>query len=105
MDISMDAVLGLADFGRFVFVMSVLGHYSHHECALLLGCSALGIREGRVHALEALAGSGRTVSFLLQLSKLVLAAIMAAGRRQQAERLSEPMVGLTHARHKRIRPG
>ena len=57
-----DAVLRLGDFERFVFVMSVLEHYSHHECALLLGCSASEIREGRLHALEQLASSGQTVS-------------------------------------------
>jgi DNA-directed RNA polymerase specialized sigma24 family protein len=60
-----DAVLGLGDFERFVFVMSVLEHYSNHECALLLGCSVLQIREGRVRALEQLAGSGQAVSVAL----------------------------------------
>jgi DNA-directed RNA polymerase specialized sigma24 family protein len=60
-----DAVLGLEDFERFVFVMSVLEHYSHHECALLLGCSASEIREGRLHALEHLATSGQRASFAL----------------------------------------
>lgn len=54
-----DAVLGLGDFERFVFVISVLEHYSDHECALLLGCSVLQIREGRVHALEELTRSSR----------------------------------------------
>ena len=58
-----DAVLGLGDFERFVFVLSVLEHYSQHECALLLGCSDLQIQEGRVRALEQLAGSKRAVSF------------------------------------------
>jgi hypothetical protein len=58
-----DALLGFGDFERFVFVMSVLERYSHHECALLLGCSVLEIREGRLHALEQLASSGQTVSF------------------------------------------
>jgi DNA-directed RNA polymerase specialized sigma24 family protein len=58
-----DAALGLGDFERFVFVMSVLEHYSDHECALFLGCSVLEIRQGRLHALEQLAGSGQTVSF------------------------------------------
>jgi len=60
-----DAVLGLGDFERFVFVMSVLEHYSQHECALLLGCSVVEIRESRLHALEQLASSGQTVSFAL----------------------------------------
>jgi hypothetical protein len=40
-----DALLQLADFDRFVFVMSVLEHYSEHDCALLLGCSVRDIRE------------------------------------------------------------
>ena len=57
-----EGVLGLGDFERFVFVMSVLEHYSHHECALLLGCSVLQIRQGRFHALAALAGSSQAVS-------------------------------------------
>lgn len=52
-----DAVLQLADFNRFVFVMSVLEHYSEHDCALLLGCSARDIREGRTRALKGLADS------------------------------------------------
>jgi DNA-directed RNA polymerase specialized sigma24 family protein len=52
-----DAVLRLADFDRFVFVMSVLEHYSEHDCALLLECSARDIREGRTRALKELADS------------------------------------------------
>jgi hypothetical protein len=52
-----DAVLRLADFDRFVFVMSVLEHYSEHDGALLLGCSARDIREGRTRALKELADS------------------------------------------------
>ena len=47
-----DAVLRLVDFDRFVFVMSVLEHYSEHDCALLLGCSTGEIREARTRALE-----------------------------------------------------
>jgi DNA-directed RNA polymerase specialized sigma24 family protein len=52
-----DAVLRLADFDRFVFVMSVLEHYSEQDSALLLGCSARDIREGRTRALKKLAAS------------------------------------------------
>ena len=52
-----DAVLGLGDFDRFVFVMSVLEHYSEHDCALLLGCSVGDIRESRTRALKELADS------------------------------------------------
>jgi DNA-directed RNA polymerase specialized sigma24 family protein len=48
----MDAVLRLADFERFVFILSALEHYSEHDCALLLGCSVKEIREGRTRALK-----------------------------------------------------
>jgi len=34
------AILHLAAFERFVFVMSTLEGYSDQECAILLGCSA-----------------------------------------------------------------
>ena len=53
----LDPVLRLADFDRFVFVMSVLAHCSERDCALLLGCSAREIREGRTRALKELADS------------------------------------------------
>jgi hypothetical protein len=52
-----DAVLRLEDFERFVFVMSVLEHYSEYDCALLLGCSVRETREGRTRALKELADS------------------------------------------------
>ena len=54
-----ETVLGLGDFERFVFVMSVLENYSDHECAILLGCSVWEVRQGRVHALEELARSSQ----------------------------------------------
>jgi hypothetical protein len=56
-----DAVLALEDFERFVFVISVLEHYSIHECALLLGCSQQKVREGRMRALFGLVDSSRMV--------------------------------------------
>ena len=59
----LETVLRLEDFERFVFVMSVLESYSHHECALLLGCSVLEIRQGRLHALEELASARQVTSF------------------------------------------
>lgn len=51
-----DAVVGLADFERFVFVLCVLEHYREHECALLLGCSASEVRDARTRAIAELAG-------------------------------------------------
>lgn len=53
-----DAVLGLEDFERFVFVISVLEHYSEQDCALLLGCSVQQVREARAHVLKGMASSG-----------------------------------------------
>lgn len=64
-DFDLDAVLTLGDFERFVLVMSVLEHHSHHECALLLGCSVLEIRQALTQALERLPGPSRAVSSAL----------------------------------------
>ena len=50
-----NAVLRLADFERFVFVLCVLERYREHECALLLNCSASEVREARAQAIEELA--------------------------------------------------
>jgi hypothetical protein len=55
-----DAVLRLEDHERLVFVMSVLEHYSEHNCALLLGWSVREIREARTRALEEMMGSSNT---------------------------------------------
>jgi DNA-directed RNA polymerase specialized sigma24 family protein len=46
------AVLDLAPFERFVFVMSVLEHYSEHECSVLLGCSRREVVAARIRALR-----------------------------------------------------
>jgi hypothetical protein len=46
------AVLALALFERFVFVMSVLEHYSDHECSILLGCSRRDVIAARIRALQ-----------------------------------------------------
>ena len=56
------AVLGLADFERFVFVLSVLERYREHDCALLLGCTDSQVREARTQALEQLASFGSRYS-------------------------------------------
>jgi DNA-directed RNA polymerase specialized sigma24 family protein len=52
-----EAILALEDFERFVFVLSVLDHYSEQDCALFLDCSVLKIRETRTRALEKLIDS------------------------------------------------
>ena len=56
---AMDALLRLEDFERFVFSMCVLEHYSEHDCALLLDCSAREIREARTRALKELMNSSQ----------------------------------------------
>jgi hypothetical protein len=38
------AVLDLGPFERFVYVMSVLEHYSDQDCSVLLGCRPRGTR-------------------------------------------------------------
>jgi DNA-directed RNA polymerase specialized sigma24 family protein len=54
---ALEAVLNLEDFERFVFTMSVLEHYSDHDCALLLGCSIREILEARGRAFGKLVAS------------------------------------------------
>jgi hypothetical protein len=49
---AMDAITRLADLDRFVFVMSILEHYSVHECSLLLSCAAGTVVESRKRALQ-----------------------------------------------------
>jgi DNA-directed RNA polymerase specialized sigma24 family protein len=46
------AVLELSPFERFVFVMSVLEHYSEHECSILLGCSRRDVIAARIRAVQ-----------------------------------------------------
>ena len=58
---ALEAVLNLEDFGRFVFIMSVLEHYSDHDCALLLGCSVKEILESRARTLRELMESSQGV--------------------------------------------
>lgn len=54
-----EAILALEDFERFVFVLSVLEHYSEHACARLLECPVSEIREARTRALDELINSLR----------------------------------------------
>ncbi len=58
----LDWVLAIGDFDRFVFVMSVLEHYSDHDCAMLLGCSTRQIGEARIRAFAQLNDSLATTS-------------------------------------------
>jgi hypothetical protein len=54
-----DALLGLADFERFVFVLCVLERSRENDCALLLGCSASQVRDAWTRAIETLASIDR----------------------------------------------
>ncbi len=56
---SITSILGLEDFERFVFVMSILEKYPDQECSVLLGCSRQGVHEARLRALLHIAGSDR----------------------------------------------
>jgi hypothetical protein len=47
-----DTVTGLANFERFVFVMSILERYSAWDCSLLLGCGTDKIAQARMRALR-----------------------------------------------------
>jgi hypothetical protein len=46
------AILELAPFGRFVYVMSVLERYSDQDCSVLLGCSRRDVNAARIHGLQ-----------------------------------------------------
>lgn len=48
-------VLGLEDFERFVYVLSVLEGFSDSDCATLLGVSSRDIREARIRAFRQIA--------------------------------------------------
>jgi len=58
---ALEAVLNLEDFERFVFIVSVLEHYSDHDCALLLGRSVREILETRARALRELMESSQGI--------------------------------------------
>ena len=49
-----DFILAVDHFERFVFVMSILEHYSEHETSILLGCSLRDVRETRARAIARL---------------------------------------------------
>jgi DNA-directed RNA polymerase specialized sigma24 family protein len=46
------AILDLAPFERFVYVMSVLERYSDQDCSVLLGCSRRDVIAARIRALQ-----------------------------------------------------
>jgi hypothetical protein len=54
---AIESILGLEDFERFIFVMSVFERYSVQDCSVLLDCSRQDVHETRVRALQQVAGS------------------------------------------------
>ena len=52
--VEMAAVLELEPFERFVYVMTILEHYSDYECSLLLSCARRDVLAARTHALQQL---------------------------------------------------
>jgi DNA-directed RNA polymerase specialized sigma24 family protein len=46
------AILELARFERFVYVMSVLERYSDQDCSVLLGCPRRDVNAARIRALQ-----------------------------------------------------
>ncbi len=52
--LAMASILALPTFERFVYVISVLEHYSDQECCVLLGCSRRDMIDARTRALQAL---------------------------------------------------
>ncbi len=58
-DAAIASILGLEDFERFVFVLSVLESYSDQDCSVLLSCSRQDVREGRMRAVQHVAESAR----------------------------------------------
>lgn len=59
--VEVSALLGLEPFGRVVYVMTVLEHYSDYECSLLLGCTRRDVLPARTRALEEI---GRQVEIM-----------------------------------------
>jgi hypothetical protein len=56
------AILALEPFERFVYVITVLEHYSDHECSVLLGCARRDVLAARTRALQQL-GSGMEIDY------------------------------------------
>ena len=52
--VEIGAVLKLEPFERFVYVMTILEHYSDYECSLLLSCARRDVLVARTHAFQQL---------------------------------------------------
>jgi DNA-directed RNA polymerase specialized sigma24 family protein len=54
------AVLELDPFERFVYVITVLEHYSDQECSVLLGCTRRAVVAARTHAFQQIGSAMET---------------------------------------------
>jgi DNA-directed RNA polymerase specialized sigma24 family protein len=61
----MAGILELPAFERFVFVMSVLEHYSDQECSLLLGCTRADVLAARTRALRQIGNAAESQRALM----------------------------------------
>ena len=61
------AVLDLAPFERFVYVMSVLERYSDQDCSVLLGCLRRDVIAARIRALKQI-GSAMELQVMQQVN-------------------------------------
>ena len=52
-------VLELGSFERFVYVMSVLEHYSDQDCSVLLGCTLWDVIAARIRTLQQMSAQRR----------------------------------------------
>ncbi|HEX8924544.1 MAG TPA: hypothetical protein VF786_02070 [Terriglobales bacterium] len=57
-ELALNRVLNLAEFDRFVFVITVLERYTDHDCALLLSAFLRDVRHSRFRAIQNLAALG-----------------------------------------------
>lgn len=75
-DVSLNALVKLEPFERFVFVLSLLESYPDRECASLLNCTMQDVLEARVKALQEVGASHAvsTASFLLQSAAIRIVA-------------------------------
>jgi DNA-directed RNA polymerase specialized sigma24 family protein len=56
------AILELKPFERFVYVMSVLEHYSDQDCSVLLGCTRRDVVAARLRAFQQIGATEFTLS-------------------------------------------
>jgi hypothetical protein len=66
---AMEVITQLPVMERFVFVMSVLEHYSDQDCSLLLDCTRADVIKARSRALQQVASSAQFAGEALNLER------------------------------------